>query len=68
MNEAATFFYLLLSSTPVMEDTRPRQKRRLSDSLDQVVASYNLVYKLRILSFLTHNNNIMLSKCMFLLS
>lgn len=34
------------------EDIRPRQKRKLNDSLDQVMANYNLVYKLRILSFL----------------
>lgn len=53
MNEAATLLHLLLSSTTVMEDRRHRQKRKFNDSVNQVVANYNLVYKLRILSFLT---------------
>ena len=32
-------FLLLRSSTLVMEDIRPKQKRKLNGSLDQVVAN-----------------------------
>lgn len=34
MKEAAMGLYLLLPSTPLMEDTKPRQKSKLNDSHD----------------------------------
>lgn len=52
MNEAARVFLFIAVQYSSDEDIRPRQKRKLNDSLDQVMANYNLLYKLRILSFL----------------
>lgn len=53
VDEAATLFLFIGVQYCSDEDRRPGQKKKLNNSLDQAMANYNLVCKLRILTFLS---------------